>query len=367
MLLIPRRVLAVFLLLLPFRLAAQTEPDAGAPLAASNLLNPNISLIGNMVAVAGNASDLGDEAFAVREAELALQANVDPYSRADVVVAVTPDGVELEEAYLTFLTLPGGLSAKVGKFRANAGKFNRTHPPETPFADRPLAANAFFGEEGLAGSGASLSWLAPTPFVLNLDAEVTTNFDEAPISGIVDGEGDLVRGGERRDLAYLLRASTYFDLTDDANVTAGVTGLSAPYTPDGDGRTTGGVLDLTFRWKPLDRAIYRSLLWQTELLAFRRSESPLDPESAESKWGLYSYADYQFAQRWHAGVRLDRTELTDVPGHETGALAFLTFAPSEFSRWSLQARTVRLADGSDERAAFLKVTFNIGPHGAHAF
>ena len=100
---------------------------------------------------------------------------MDPYSRADFFIAVSPaEGVDLEEGTLTLFALPAGLTAKLGKFRSNFGKFNRTHPPETPFADRPLAAERFLGEEGLAPSGLSASWLAPLTFYVNLDAEVTT-------------------------------------------------------------------------------------------------------------------------------------------------------------------------------------------------
>src|SRR6185369_11738575 len=116
---------------------APAEPPsaAGAVTAGSNLLNPNVSVIGWFQGQAGDVVDRpGSRAFDLREAELGFQANVDPYSRADFFISVNPeDGIDLEEGYLTLLTLPAGLSAKLGKFRNNFGKFNRTHPPETPF------------------------------------------------------------------------------------------------------------------------------------------------------------------------------------------------------------------------------------------
>ncbi|MBI4249902.1 MAG: hypothetical protein HY611_10405, partial [Elusimicrobia bacterium] len=52
---------------------------------------------------------------------------------------------------------------------------------------------------------------------------------------------------------------------------------------------------------------------------------------------------------------------------DRGALFYLTFTPSEFSLISLQGKTRRRAGGEKENQAFLKVTFNIGPHGAHPF
>src|SRR5689334_13836551 len=112
-----------------------TSPASGgstAPPAGSNLLNPNISAIGWFQGQAGDVLDPPDaKAFQLREVELGYQATVDPYSRADFFISVSPDeGIDVEEGYLTLLTLPAGLTAKVGKFRNNFGKFNRTHPPE---------------------------------------------------------------------------------------------------------------------------------------------------------------------------------------------------------------------------------------------
>ena len=51
----------------------------------------------------------------MHEAEATFQAVVDPYARADFFLSFSPEGVEIEEGFLTFTTLPGGLLAKVGK------------------------------------------------------------------------------------------------------------------------------------------------------------------------------------------------------------------------------------------------------------
>ena len=139
------------------------EPTTAAPTASASIANPAISVIGWFQAYAGNDPSLPAESFQLPEAELAFQAAVDPFSRADFFMSAGEEGFDLEEGYLTWLALPGGGQAKVGKFRADLGKFNRTHPPETPFADRPLAAEAFLGEEGLTTTGLSASVLIPNP------------------------------------------------------------------------------------------------------------------------------------------------------------------------------------------------------------
>ena len=357
---------------------AQTPPSDGtatgggqAPASGSNLLNPNISAIGWFQGTAGDPNDAeGSSAFELREAELGFQATVDPYSRADFFVAVSPEeGADLEEGTLTFLTLPAGLTAKLGKFRSNFGKFNRTHPPETPFTDRPLAAERFLGEEGLTGVGASASWLAPLPFYFNVDAEISTTPDA--------GASPAFEAYRGKDLLYLARASTFFDLTESMNLTAGATvadGANGSAPPTGSavqGDPRRALLygaDVTFRWKNPRRAIYRSLTAQAEWMQ-RRAVPASGPDEVRS--GGFAYFDLQFARRWHAGARYDWSD--SLGGTETdpatGVLGFVTFNPSEFASLSLQVRDQALEDPSQsgDPVFFLKTTFSIGPHGQHPF
>jgi hypothetical protein len=344
---------------------------AQSPPAAGNILNPNLSVIGWFQAEAGDLVDSGEsDAFALREAEIGLQAAVDPYSRADFFIGVSPDeGASLEEGYLTLLALPAGLSAKLGKFRQNFGRFNRIHAAETPFADRPLAAERFLGEEGLAGMGASASWLAPLPFYLNLDAEVTgaPSRDEVPS---FDSEG----GG---DLLYTARLGTFLELGEAANIALGwsyangtngaayADSVDIPSSTPRHLRAQVQGLDVTFRWKNPRHAIYRSLVISAE--AMQRSAETLAGGDYDSR-GAFAYLDYQPVRRWHVGGRCDWSENLDLPGeHATGALAFLTFTPSEFALLSLQASHRELEQDPDETRYFFKTTFNIGPHGAHPF
>ena len=361
--------------------SAQTQDTGSAPVpAGATLLNPAISVIGWFQGEAGDRIDEeGTAAFELREAEVGLQANVDPYSRADFFIAVSPEeGVDLEEGYLTLFSLPAGFTAKLGKFRSNFGKFNRTHPPETPFADRPLAAERFLGEEGLAPAGVSASWLAPLPFYLNLDAEVTTT-PEAHAHGEEDGEEEEAmptafepyRG---KDLLYLGRLSTFVNLSEAMNVTLGGTyanGANGSAQLDSLGpaeplRSRLYGADATFRWKDPMRSIYRSLIAQVEWME-RSAETLAGPD--EKRQGGFAWVDFQFARRWHVGGRYDWSDALGGVEQDpaTGVLGFLTFTPSEFSLVSLQGRRRELENGSSETSWFLKTTFNIGPHGQHPF
>ncbi len=70
-------------------------------------------------------------------------------------------GFAVEEGYVEWVGLPGGLGLKLGRFFQQFGQINRWHAHSFPFQSRPLPHMAFFGEEGLGQTGASLRWLAP--------------------------------------------------------------------------------------------------------------------------------------------------------------------------------------------------------------
>lgn len=364
----PRLSAAAFLLALAFaatigRAHAQPPPEApevAAPAATAAIANPAISVIGWFQAVAGNDPALPREAFALPEAELAFQAAVDPHSRADFFLSAGPEGLEVEEGYLTWLVLPGGGQARLGKLRADLGKFNRTHPSETPFADRPLAAEAWLGGEGLALTGVSASLLVPNPAQLYWDviAQVGTAPDslESPVFG-PEGRGDVLALG---------RTSLFVPFGESTDLNLGLSYARARSQPrlrgEGD-HVQLGVADLTLRWKNPRRSIYRSLLVQVEVLGGRGSA-----DGAPLRGGGYGYAVFQFARRWKLGARFDRSDSPGGDDRVHGALVLIEHQPSEFSSVSLQLRRVRDRVAERDRdAAYLQWTFNIGPHGAHPY
>ena len=125
--------------------APEPPPATPAPSAPSGggavnptFFNPSIAVIGNFLANVGHNPVQPSPAFQVEESEISLQAVVDPYARADVFLSFTNDGVEVEEGYVTFLTLPWQLQAKAGKFLVQFGKINELHLHVLPWVDEPL-------------------------------------------------------------------------------------------------------------------------------------------------------------------------------------------------------------------------------------
>src|SRR5258706_5168470 len=100
----------------------------------------------------------------MHEREVGFQEVIDPYARAAFFISFGEHGVDLEEGYLTFTTLPWGLQVKAGKMRAAFGKVNTLHNHVMPWTNRPLVTqNLVAGEEGISDAGVSLSRILPAP------------------------------------------------------------------------------------------------------------------------------------------------------------------------------------------------------------
>src|SRR5215470_17739371 len=90
--------LASLLSLVPaLQAIAQASPPA-------KVFNPDISAIGNFLAIAGHNTVDNQPSLQMRESEVGLQAVVDPYARADffLTFGLNPGEVAVEEGYITF-------------------------------------------------------------------------------------------------------------------------------------------------------------------------------------------------------------------------------------------------------------------------
>jgi hypothetical protein len=164
----------------------------------------------------------------------------------------------------------------------------------------------------------------------------------------------------------------YQDLSESTNIDLGASfarGHNASgVDPEGIdiGRFTTRLygVDATVRWKPLQRAIYRSFLGRSELVWSRRDQ----PDGVQKSFGFYISGDYQFARRWTAGARYDRSDRADAAAlSDRGQSLLLTFKPSEFSLVRGQYRRTRYAVAETANEFLFQFLFAIGAHGAHPF
>ena len=332
--------------------AVSPPPGGAAPATVGrernlNRLNPEISFTGTALGV---TSDVGREEFSLQEFELDLQAALDPFSRTRWTIAFGEEGVEIEEGYVMYSSLPGGLELTAGKFRQRFGALNRQHLHALPQSTYPLALETYFGEEGLAQTGLSFSWLLPKPWATANEISVQ----------ITSGENEEAFGGELfEDLAVLARLKNYWQISDATYFEWGLSGVSGKTAGGGDSRVLG--TDATFNWQPPQRAKYRALTWRGELL---RSERDDETGRRQQAWGGYAYLEGLFRRNLWAGLRYDWAEDPLQPERRlTGLVPYLTWWQSEFVR--LRAEYGHLEDelsGASENRFVLQLTWAAGPH-----
>jgi hypothetical protein len=321
--------------------------------------NPDIGVIGDFQ---GSYISKGKKNFNayLNETEVSLQATVDPYARADFFLSFSRDPVtgkysaEVEEGYLTTLSLPARLQLKVGKFREAVGRINPTHPHALPFIDLPNAYVNYFGEEGLNDEGASLSWLLPNKkFYQELVFQATSGTSESPT---------FYRGDNNRFL-YLSHLKNFFTLNDNATLELGLTGITGP---NDSSRTTNiGAADITYKWKPVQMNTYRSLTWQSE---FYFSHANYTATQSRRSFGMYSFIQYQMAKRWFLTGRYDYAQRPSNNSIVEQAYSLTAgWYATEFSKIEFEAKTTD--DNIDARyyQGWLRWIFVIGAHGAHQY
>jgi hypothetical protein len=321
---------------------------------ASKVFNPDMAVIGNFLGALGSNTVAPQPALEMHEAELSFQAIVDPYARADFFLSMSPDSISIEEGFITFPTLPGGLLLKVGKMKAQFGKVNTMHSHVLPWTDEPLImTNLLGGEDGLNDSGMSLSKLILNP-VLFLEAT----------GEVYNGNNGIWKSYKRSDLAYVGRLRGYRDLTEGTNIDLGTSFSYGHNDAGADFTTKIAAVDATIRYRPLRRAIYRRFIARTELMWSNRGQPTADAKA----FGMYASAEYQFSQRWFTGVRIDLSDRAANPSERDKSQSLLlTYWPSEFSQIRGQYRRTAYAEGPVANEFLFQFLFSIGAHGAHVF
>jgi hypothetical protein len=345
---------------------AQTQQTFGGATSNAKLLNPDISLIGDFIGTAGHNNITPGRSLDMHESEVGMQAIIDPYARADAFISFGETGVNVEEAYVTFTSLPASLLLKVGKMRADFTKVNTIHNHALPFIDRPLVTNNLVGgEDGLDDAGFSLSRILPAP---------KDWFLEGTAQVFRGDSADVFQASHRQDVSYVGHLRAYRDLSESTNLDLGVSYARGHNTVGSRFLTNLYAADATLRWKPLRRAIYNSFLFRTELIWSARDQfSPSEIFQTQHAFGMYSSADYRLNRRWTLGGRFDRSgRAANASLTDTGFSAILTYWPSEFSQIRGQYRFGHLATGSNNdfsnaNELLFQFLFVMGAHGAHPF
>lgn len=386
-------------------------------------LNPDISVIGDfLVDLSPDQPQFTEDGnrFSLREVELGLQSAVDPFFRADVFLALHGGVLEVEEAYLTALSLPWELQARLGRFHLPMGKVNLTHRPELLTVEYPLVVRTYFGPEGFTGTGVGISRIfAPLGFFQEIQLFVLNGIESeghAHDHGHEHGhdghdhpeddhlDGLIVGGPERTGLeqfALLAQLRQFHEFTPATNLELGVSAAVGSVERYRTANAAGPTSDpsapdvlrafptqrlyaahAVVRWRPPARGLYRSFRWDVEAFGHDGPESRV--------WGAFSQVQWQGGRRTYLGARMDAVQVPgfqEVVRHGEGehrhvhlyreegggwryaSSGTLTFFPSEFSRFRFAVERTFGEDWKDGglwRAVF-QTTFAIGPHRPHPF
>jgi hypothetical protein len=260
---------------------AGAQPPAalrGAGPAAAKVLNPDIAVIGDFLAAAGNSAGRPVPSLKMHESEVAFQAILDPYSRADFLFSFGEQGVDLEEGYLTFPALPRHLGVTR---RENASRFCEGEYPAQSHATPDWLWGEFLQDPARSSWKVWLKSFAAIPITC------FTLYN-------------------RNDVSTVEHHRAYRDLTESTNLDIGASYARGHSVFGPDVLNQFYRVDATMRWKPLRRAIFNILLWgavNSSGAACVCRENP-----ASRPFGYYVSGDYEFARRGFVGARFDRSE-----------------------------------------------------------
>jgi hypothetical protein len=342
---------------------------------AQTRVNPDISVIGDMRYayrddLAAALADQDNLSFEFEELEINIAGYLNPYSRADVFVAIhgVSGPVELEEAYATLLRgLPAQL--RFGKYFLDFGRINQMHLHQMPWSEYPLMLRSFFSEEGarVVGLRASrLQGIGDNAVELSLNA-FSSDFFEHGDEGAEEEHG---HGGEgKTKIGASGRLSLFRDVGETSGFEIGTSYLYATYDAENDLTTQTGVVDITFKWMP---DTYKGFKLMAEAMADDREvlADTLGTITKLSAYGGFANVELRFRKQFDVGTFFDWSQNAfDSDVEATSFGGYVGFMPVEETlRFSV---VYRYGDSSviegDANSVIFRVVWGLGPHKPHPF
>lgn len=344
---------------------------------AHNSLNPDHYVRAGFP-LAGAARPV-PQGLSIAESEVSLAANIDEKFYGQLTLTTSndkgQDHIAVEEAFIDTTSLPSGFSLRAGRFYSNIGYLNSHHTHTDKFYDRPLAYQAFLGNQ-YGDDGVQLRWVAPTSLFLELGGEAFAGNSFPSGGGAHQGVG-----------VYTLFAHTGGDIGSEASWLGGASMLKSQTVRAEDGFSGDNKLyiaDGTLKWAPQGNFKDGGVTLRGEYFVDDRNgqyAAPVvpvpDPSAFDQPWngqrrGAYLEGVYRINRSWEAGYRYDRlwadrTGPYASPFDPSRNSVMLAWLNSEFS-------LVRLQYSRDEPNSFnidnvltLQYQVSLGAHGAHKF
>lgn len=399
-----RITLAIATVLLAAGPCSFAQPGAAYSGSATAIELPEISAIVNGQADLTDPEDPDrHQKVRIKEAEVAVAGYLYPSIHGDFIVAFEQEyvdeevetEVEVEEAYLSFLELPGGLQAVAGRKLISFGRLNPIHPHHWAFPETPRALENLFGDHPWFDDGLDLNLLVPNPWDAYLkvsagvyngrslehghgDAEEDHDHAEEHEEDHAEeheeehheGEGEHHEGEGHAHAEDAGHAHGHGEVVEwDGQVFIGRLFADLPVSEqlafqlgyslvidEGERNLLQG-LDLVLRHQEPDS--FRKTKWHTELLFAD------DDVRGSSPFGLFSYVTYAPDKYWEFGGRYDFTELLENDSEDLWAgsgfvTRYLTHAT--YLRGGYQYTEYSMEEREEEHLVSLQFVWGIGPH-----
>jgi hypothetical protein len=323
--------------------------------------------------LAGEAGP-GSRGLSLGESELALSSNIDDKFYGQLIVAAESedgeDELAIEEAYIDTTALPAGFTVRAGRFFSNIGYLNNHHTHTDKFPDRPLAYQAFLGNQ-YGDDGVQLRWVAPTDTFVEVGGE------------LLRGEKYPAGGASHQGVgAWTVFAHAGGDVGIENSWLAGISLLHSDTEGGEDGFTGDGnlyIADLTWKWAPDGNTKDGGVQLRTEWFLDDRDGQYVDAEdpALDQLWngtrrGAYVEAVYRINRNWETGYRYDKLwaddtgpVASDFDPYRHGAM--LAWRNSEFSLIRLLFSRDRPNSDDTDNVLLLQYQAALGAHGAHKF
>lgn len=232
----------------------------------------------------------------IRDGQLVAFSPIDPYTNAQFTIDLPQNGVaNIEEAWLYFHKLPLGVDVRVGRFLPQFGLLDQTNTFQLSMFNRPSAIGDFIGSDGMDASGVEVNFFIPNPWDLNLKADFNAV------------QGDVLGGATRNGgLAFLGTLDYSSDFLTNGSIQAGASAAQGP-SPFGLSETLANPY-IQVQYAPSQRHVWT---WSAEGM-FAERQGMGDQNFRKS---FYTFLDYNFALRYHAGFLVD---VVNLPGSLPG-------------------------------------------------
>jgi hypothetical protein len=207
---------------------------------------------------------------------------------------------------------------------------------------------AFLGDDGLIQTGLAfgLPTLVTGPGTHVATLEITRSENDALFESA-------------NEFSFLGNLRSFWDLSPSTYVQLGATGVYGE-NKDAELPFKASLLtfDVSLRWRPPGRALYRDFSLKGEWYFARRDFGPSDLTGS----GGYLQANYRLNRSWLAGLRGDYLDNYGEGGELYQLVPSITWWQSEWVFFRLQYNHVKPQDGGSSHTVLLQTVWAMGPH-----